>query len=61
MSNEYKIKGSTLTSIANSIRNKTGKNNLINPLNMDTEIDSIQGADLTDMVFSIIGILPEQN
>lgn len=37
------IEESTLTKIGNSIRNKTGKTELIDPAVMDVEIDSISG------------------
>ena len=36
------IEESTLSAIGNSIRAKTGKTNMIPPLNMPTEIASIQ-------------------
>jgi hypothetical protein len=36
------IEESTLTSIGDAIREKTGKNELISPLNMPTEIEGIQ-------------------
>ena len=38
----YKISDRTLTSIADSIRSKTGKTNQIEPENMPGEIDEIQ-------------------
>ena len=39
------IEESTLSAIGNSIRAKTGKTNMIPPLNMPTEIESIQTGD----------------
>lgn len=40
---EYIIKGSTLTGIGNAIRRKTGGTSLIDPENMESEIDAISG------------------
>ena len=40
---KYTIEESTLTAIGNAIRAKTGKTDMIPPLNMPTEIESIQG------------------
>ena len=37
------IEESTLTAIGDSIRDKTGKQDLISPLNMPTEIENIKG------------------
>lgn len=42
MSNWYKIRGSTLSAIANAIRNKTGnEDDPMTPLEMPDEINSI--------------------
>lgn len=51
------IEESTLTKIGNSIRNKTGKTELIDPAVMDVEIDSIVsgGGDLPEEAFNITG------
>lgn len=51
------INESTLTSIGNAIRAKTGKSELIAPLNMPDEINAIEtgGGDLPEEVFSITG------
>ena len=40
---EYIIKGSTLTGIGNAIRRKTGGTALIDPEDMESEIDAISG------------------
>lgn len=42
MSGLYSIQGTTLTSIADAIRAKTGKTDPISPLNMPTEIAGIE-------------------
>lgn len=44
------IEESTLTAIGDSIRTKTGKQNLISPLNMPTEIESIKGGNIIKTV-----------
>lgn len=51
------INESTLTSIGNAIRAKTGKSELIAPLNMATEINAIEtgGGDLPEEAFNITG------
>ena len=51
------IEESTLTKIGNSIRNKTGKTELIDPAVMDVEIDSIVsgGGDIPEEAFTITG------
>lgn len=52
------IEESTLTKIGNSIRNKTGKTDLIDPAVMDVEIDSIEtggSIELPEEAFSITG------
>lgn len=51
------IEESTLTKIGNSIRNKTGKTDLIDPAVMDVEIDSIVsgGGELPEEAFLITG------
>lgn len=41
---EYIIKSSTLTGIGNAIRRKTGGTALIDPLDMESEIDGISGS-----------------
>ena len=43
MENIYYIKGDTLLSIANSLRNKTNTGNPINPTNMSKMIDNLSG------------------
>jgi hypothetical protein len=51
------IEESTLTKIGNSIRNKTGKTDLIDPAVMDIEIDSIVsgGGEIPEEAFKITG------
>lgn len=49
------IEESTLTAIGDSIRNKTGKQALISPLNMPTEIESIKGGNI---IKTVSGICP---
>lgn len=44
------IEESTLTAIGDSIRDKTGKQDLISPLNMPTEIESIKGGNIIKTV-----------
>lgn len=44
------IEESTLTAIGDSIRDKTGKQDLISPLNMPTEIKSIKGGNIIKTV-----------
>lgn len=51
------IEESTLTSIGNSIRNKTGKTDLIDPLYMSAEIDSIGGGSGRDAEEMLKGII----
>lgn len=46
------IEESTLSAIGNSIRAKTGKTNMIPPLNMPTEIASIQAGGSSSPVSS---------
>ena len=44
------IEESTLTAIGDSIRDKTGKQDLVSPLNMPTEIESIKGGNIIKTV-----------
>lgn len=44
------IEESTLTAIGDSIRDKTGKKDLISPLNMPTEIENIKGGNIIKTV-----------
>lgn len=53
------IEESTLTAIGASIRDKTGKQDLISPLNMPTEIESIKGGNIIKTVSGICPITLE--
>lgn len=53
------IEESTLTAIGASIRDKTGKQDLISPLNMPTEIGSIKGGNIIKTVSGICPITLE--
>ena len=46
------IEESTLSAIGDSIRTKTGKTDMIPPLNMPTEIEAISGLDEDLIAFS---------
>lgn len=51
---EYLIQGSTLTAIADSIRNKTGGTEAINPADMPSAIDVVASATLKSLLNGII-------
>ena len=53
------IEESTLTAIGDSIRDKTGKKDLISPLNMPTEIKNIKGGNIIKTVSGICPITLE--
>lgn len=43
---KYIISGETLTDIADAIRNKTGREDMLSPVDMPKEIESIAGTDI---------------
>lgn len=54
---KYTIEDSTLTAIGNAIRAKTGRTYMLTPLDMPSEIESIQGGDVT-IIKTVSGACP---
>lgn len=50
---KYKIQGSTLTAIGDAIREKTGKADMLSPVDMASEISSIETG--VDLNFEVVG------